>query len=87
MTGESADHLEWITGTLQDLDLVANDVEIDAETGLLGEGVGLDSVEVLQLVSAIEERFGLTLEDEELLPEHFRTVGTLVGFIAARVRR
>lgn len=87
MTGQAADYLEWITATLQELELVANDVDIDAQTGLLGEGIGLDSVEVLQLVSAIEDGFGLTLEDEELLPEHFRSVGALAGFIAARIRQ
>jgi acyl carrier protein len=53
----------------------------------LGEGIGLDSVEVLELVSAIESRFELTLEDEELLPEHFRSVSALAAFIDARIHR
>jgi acyl carrier protein len=57
----------------------------DETTGLLGKGIGLDSVEVLQVVSAIEEAFGLTIEDDELEVEHFATIGTLVTFIERRL--
>lgn len=58
---------------------------ITANTGLLGRGIGLDSIEVLSLVSAIEEAFDLTIADEELKPEHFATVGTLVEFVGRRL--
>ncbi len=58
---------------------------LDEATGLLGQGIGLDSVEVLQLVSAIEEAYGLTIDDEELRREHFATLGTVVTFVAERL--
>lgn len=58
---------------------------LDERMGLLGEGIGLDSVEALQLVAAAEEEFGLTVRDDELLPEHFRTVGDFVTFIERRL--
>lgn len=58
---------------------------LDEDTGLLGSGVGLDSFEVLQLVAALEERFGLTIDDDDLQPDHFRTVGTLLRFLEARL--
>ena len=58
---------------------------LDEEVGLLGQGIGLDSVEVLQLVIAIEEEYGLTLDGNELKPEHFRTVGSFVTFIQQRL--
>ncbi len=51
------------------------------DTGLLGQGIGLDSVEVLELVSAIEEDFGLTIDDESLEAAHFETIGTVVSFV------
>jgi acyl carrier protein len=54
-------------------------------TGLLGEGIGLDSVETLQLVARMEEVFGLTIADEDLDAAHFRTVGTFARFIEARL--
>ncbi|MBI3767473.1 MAG: acyl carrier protein [Deltaproteobacteria bacterium] len=59
---------------------------LDTDTGLLGAGIGLDSFEVLQLVAALEERFGLTIDDDDLLPDHFRTVGTLLRFLEPRLQ-
>ncbi len=61
--------------------------EIDEGTGLLGQGLGLDSVEVLSLVTALEEEFGLTIDDADLKVAHFRTVGALVRFIGERLPR
>jgi serine O-acetyltransferase len=54
---------------------------IDETTGLLGEGIGVDSIEILKLVCAIEEAFEVTIDEAELMPSHFRTVGSLVTFI------
>jgi acyl carrier protein len=62
-----------------------NGAALDEATGLLGQGIGLDSVEVLQLVSAIEEAWSLTIDDEDLQREHFATLGTVVTFIQERL--
>lgn len=61
------------------------DGELAEATGLLGQGIGLDSVEVLQLVSAIEEAWGLTIEDDDLRREYFLTLGSVVSFVQERV--
>lgn len=54
---------------------------IEASTGLLGEGIGLDSVETLKLVCAIEEEFGLTIDESELTAARFKTVASLAAFV------
>jgi len=64
---------------------LASDGALDESTGLLGQGIGLDSVEVLQLVSAIEEAWALTIDDDDLRREHFATLGTVVTFIQERL--
>jgi acyl carrier protein len=64
---------------------LALDGELGETTGLLGQGIGLDSVEVLQLVSAIEEAWSLTIEDDDLKREHFATLGTVVTFVQDRL--
>lgn len=69
------------------LALAGGDLALDEDTGLLGAGIGLDSFEVLQLVAALEERFDLTIDDDDLQPDHFRTVGSLLRFLRARVER
>ena len=66
---------------LNRLELTGDVHEVDEQTGLYGKGLGLDSVEVLQLVSSIEEEFDLTIDDDELLPEYFRSVGSFITFI------
>jgi acyl carrier protein len=58
---------------------------LDERTGLLGRGIGLDSVEVLQLVGAIEEDFGLTIDDDLLDAKHFETIGTVVTFVMGQL--
>ncbi len=67
------------------LKLASNADSLGEETGLLGQGIGLDSIEILQLVAAIEEEFGLTLDGNELKPDHFGTVGSLVTFVQERL--
>lgn len=73
--------MAWIVAQLDVLGVAGDGGRIDETTGLFGRGVGLDSIEVLQLVAAMEERFDVTVEDEELDPERFRTVGSLATFI------
>lgn len=72
-----------IAGRLRLADLEG---KLTEETGLLGAGIGLDSVEILSVVCGIEEEFGLTIDDEELLSEYFLTAGSLVTFVERRLR-
>jgi acyl carrier protein len=52
---------------------------IDPEEPLL-EGL-VDSTAMLRLVLFIEERFGVHVEDDELVPENFETVRKLAEFV------
>jgi acyl carrier protein len=61
--------------------------ELTAATPLLGEMPELDSMAVLQLAMAIEREFGLTIPDEDFGAELFATVGSLTGYVEARMRR
>lgn len=63
------------------VDVVTVPESMDEATGLLGEGIGLDSVEILKLVCAIEEEFGLTIDESELTAARFKTVGSLAAFV------
>lgn len=40
--------------------------QIHSETMLFGAGLGLDSVDALQLVVAIKQRYGVTLQGDEM---------------------
>lgn len=57
---------------------------IDASTTLFGGIPELDSLAVLELVTAIEQRFDITVEDEEFSGEIFETVGSLTDFVESK---
>lgn len=50
---------------------------------LLDSGI-IDSLGVLDLVAFIEKEFGVSMSDDELVPENFHNVDALVAFIQAK---
>ena len=48
---------------------------------LFGEGLGLDSIDALELVLGLEQEFGIKVEDEEVGVKAFSSVNALVDFI------
>jgi acyl carrier protein len=58
---------------------------IHAETPLSQEGLGLDSVDVLEVVVAIEQKFGVKVADAESGKLHFRTIGSIASFVQSKV--
>jgi acyl carrier protein len=52
------------------------------ETSLLGSGI-LDSLTLLRLVDFLEQRFGITIGDADLLPQNFTSVNTICAHLRA----
>lgn len=57
---------------------------IEDEAPLFGEGLGLDSVDALELVVALEKEFGIKIKSQELGREVFSSVASLSQFIETR---
>ena len=52
---------------------------------LFGEGLGLDSVDALELGLAIQKRYGIKIDaDAKDTRNHFTTVDSLAAFVSAR---
>ena len=51
------------------------------DTRLLGSVPELDSMAVLTVLTAIEERFGFTVEDDDISADTFATVGSLCDYV------
>lgn len=73
---------ELIVATMSLEDIGADDIDTDAP--LFNEGLGLDSIDALELGLALQKRYGVTLaaDSEETRP-HFASVRTLGAFVAA----
>ncbi len=59
-------------------------LETTLPKGLEGS-IGLDSLDFIELSLAIEERFGVVVDETQDLTEHFRSLGSLSRFIAERI--
>ena len=64
-------------------DMAAEDIAADLT--LFGEGLGLDSVDALELGLAIQKRFGIKIDAEAKdTRQHFANVASLAAFVAAK---
>jgi acyl carrier protein len=67
------------------LGLQGRTASFDEATPLLGSIPELDSMAVTSVLTAIEERFGVTIDDEDVDGSTFATFGSLVQFVAGKV--
>lgn len=56
--------------------------EIDTDAPLFGEGLGLDSIDALQLVVGMEKAFGVVVADAATGTKVFQSVRTMAAYIA-----
>lgn len=73
---------ELLSRTLQLGDRAAT---MQPETALLGNIPELDSMAVVHVLTAIEEHFGIFVEDDEVSADSFATLGDLADFVQAKL--
>lgn len=66
------------------LNLNGRAASFDEDTPLLGSIPELDSMAVISLISALEERFQCTVEDDEIDGAVFATFGSLLRFVQTK---
>ena len=64
-------------------DVRPEDIRDDAP--LFGEGLGLDSLDAIELVVLVQRNFGLTMQDQEEARKAFASVNALSAYIEARL--
>ncbi|HET8568510.1 MAG TPA: acyl carrier protein [Candidatus Limnocylindria bacterium] len=57
--------------------------ELGADTSLFRTGI-VDSFGLLSLVTFLEQEYGISVRDEEMVPENFDSVATIAAFVARR---
>lgn len=84
-TAESGELKPRIKALIVDrLKLDVEPAEIGDTEPLFGDGLGLDSIDALELVLGVEQEFGVKIEDEEVGADALATVQALAEFITAK---
>jgi len=64
---------------------LSSDAEIDEDTALLGAIPEFDSMAVVTVLTAIEDTFGVEVDDDEISADIFENFGTLCAFVEEKV--
>lgn len=57
--------------------------DIDADAPLFGEGLGLDSIDALELIVLMERNYGIRLKDAAAGRQVFQSVRVMVEYVMA----
>jgi len=81
-TGQSAQEAELARLIVTTLNLDVAAAEIDPEAPLYGEGLGLDSIDMLEIALAVSQQFGVKLRADDKSNIHvFGSLRSLNDFI------
>ncbi|HYW75890.1 MAG TPA: acyl carrier protein [Gammaproteobacteria bacterium] len=69
----------------ESLQLGARARQLQPKTPLLGNLPELDSLAVVNVITAIEEHYGVVIDDDELSADIFRNLGSLTAFVEDKV--
>lgn len=72
---------------LEDLDVNLTYEDLNDTVPLFEEGLALDSVILVELISFIEKRFNMEFRDEALNMETFRNLRSIAGVISQQAER
>ncbi len=70
---------QWIVGHFP----LAKEVEISSADSLLESGI-VDSLGTLEIVMFLEKEFGLVVEDEDMVADHFETIQSIANFVGSK---
>ena len=56
--------------------------DIDTDSPLFGEGLGLDSIDALELIVLLEKKYGIRLANPAEGKAIFKSVGTIANFVS-----
>lgn len=59
--------------------------DIGDDEPLFAGGLGLDSIDALEIVVMLETEFGIKVKNESSARDHFRSIATLADFVTARL--
>ncbi len=70
----------------KELDVNIKQSDISSEVSLYEDGLGLDSIAIVDLIVLMEKEFSFSFEDSELNAELFKNLNTLAQFIDQKLK-
>ncbi len=70
---------------VEEMDVRLAASQIADDTSFFEGGFGMDSIAIVELISLVEDRFGVQFADEDLVPASFRNVQVLSQVIADKL--
>lgn len=81
------DTLSRVQKTLVEaLNLAAEPASLDPNVPIFGEGLGLDSIDGLEIVVALEREFDVIIDDTEMGPEMFTNLTVMAQFLEKKMQ-
>ncbi len=77
-------HIDDVKKFVVNTFMFGDDQGLSEHTSFLGSRV-VDSTGMLELVSFIEDRFGICIEDHELMPENLDSLGQIAAFLERKL--
>jgi acyl carrier protein len=72
-----------ITVVVETLGIEERRQQFSADTPLLGSVAELDSMAIVELVGALEDRFDFEIDEDDITGDVFESVGTLAAFVSS----
>ncbi len=69
----------------EELDVNIKVEQIQDDAVFFEGGLGIDSIAIVELISLVEEEFGLQFSDDDLVPESFANLGALANLVEKRL--
>jgi len=79
----SAIHTQQIRSFIVDNFLLGRDSGFDSDESLLETGI-IDSTGIMHVVAFLEEQFGITIEDEDLVADNLDSVARIARFVDSK---
>jgi acyl carrier protein len=83
---EGVDIRETVENYIVENFLFGDDTRISPDTDFLDNGI-LDSTGVLELVGFLEEKFGIRIEDDELVPDNMNSLEKITRYISRKINK
>ena len=61
--------------------------DIDNDAPLFGEGLGLDSIDALELIVMMEKNYGIKIKDPSAGKEIFKSINSMAEFVQANRKK